>query len=139
MCHGHQFGIISRTLHISHLNMKFATKFLSRQGRSVHPEHVTSLSENNAKLRDARHHLQVALQRVTRIEAMISQQRALNEKEKKSRYTVDLSVLENQRNEYVTYVSQKTTQVRHLEVAIRRHEIAAKLTSSPEVLFQCTG
>ena len=121
------------------LNMKFATKFLSRQGRSVHPEHVTSQSENNAKLRDARHHLQVALQRVTRIEAMISQQRALNEKDKKSRYSVDLSVLENQRNEYVTYVSQKTTQVRHLEVAIRRHEIAAKLTSTPEVLFQCTG
>ena len=59
VCHGHQFGITSKALHISHLNMKFATKFLSRQGRRVHPEHVTSLSENNAKLRDARHHLQV--------------------------------------------------------------------------------
>ena len=78
--------------YISSYNMKFSTKFLSRQGRRVHPENVTSPSENSNRLRDVRHHLQVALQHIIHIDALLDQQRALKKKANGSGFTVDLSV-----------------------------------------------
>ena len=122
----------------SSYNMKFSTKFLSRQGRRVHPENVTSPSENSNKLRDVRHHLQVALQHIIHIDALLDQQRALK-KATGSGFTVDLSVLENQRNEYVMYARQQSSVLRHLESSIRHQEMAAKLQQTPAIFVQGTG
>ena len=123
----------------SSYNMKFSTKFLSRQGRRVHPENVTSLSENSNKLRDVLHHLQVALQHIIHIDALLDQQRALKKKANGSGFTVDLSVLENQRNEYVTYVRQQSSTLRHLESSIRHQEMTAKPQQAPDIFVQGTG
>ena len=119
--------------------MKFAAKFLSRQGRRVHPENVTITSENSNKLRDVRHHLQVALQHIIHIDALLDQQRALKKKANGSGFTVDLSVLENQRNEYVTYVRQQSSTLRHLESSIRHQEMTAKPQQAPAIFVQGTG
>ena len=123
----------------SSYNMKFSAKFLSRQGRLVHPENVTSPSENSKKLRDVRHHLQVALQHILHIDALLDQQRALEKKANGSGFTVDLSVLENQRNEYVMYVRQQSSTLRHLESSIRHQEMTATPQLTPVIFVQGTG
>ena len=105
--------------------MKFSTKFLSRQGRRVHPENVTSPPESKNKLRAVLHHLQVALEHLVHIGSTIEQKRALKKKENTD-VTADLSVLEKQRNEYVMYVRQQSLSLRHLDSRVRRQEMAAK-------------
>ena len=119
--------------------MKFSTKFLCREGRRVHPANVTSPTENSNKLRDIRHHLQVALQHILHIDALLDQHRALKKKANGSGFTVDLSVLENQRNEFVTYIWQQSSTLRHLESSIQQQETTTKPQQAPAIFVQGTG